>query len=148
MTDTLRHRALGALAVLRHTSHHDKAAALSAYLEAVELQSEITLRRAARLHEQGWRVQRSMSSKPILRLRHARYFYKVNLHANGDAEFQLLRVWHHHRVCAHDDDGFDAYIKAIDQGEEQALRWAKWSLVGAVAILVTTMALWTGQAAR
>ena len=39
MTDTLRHQALSALAVLHHTSHQDKADALSTYSKVVELKS-------------------------------------------------------------------------------------------------------------
>jgi len=148
MTDTLRLQALGALAVLRHTSHHDKAAILSAFLAALELQSEFALRRAVRLHELGWRVQRHTSPKPVLRLRHPRSFYQVNLQANGDAEFRLLRVRNRHRIGAQDADGFEAYLKAIDRGEHRALRWAKWSLVGAVAIFVATIVLRTGYDVR
>ncbi len=92
MTDTLRLQALGALAVLRHTSHHDKAAILSAYLAALELQSEFALRRAVRLHELGWRVQRHTSPKPVLRLRHPRSFYQVNLQANGEPTPSVIAI--------------------------------------------------------
>ena len=55
MTETLRHQALGALAVLRHTSHQDKATILAAYVDALEAQSQIALDRAAQLQGRGWR---------------------------------------------------------------------------------------------
>ncbi len=69
MKDTLRHQALGAIAVLRYTSHQDKAAILYAYFEALELQSEVALDRADRLQDRGWRFRQKHSSKPMLRLR-------------------------------------------------------------------------------
>ncbi len=56
MTDTLRYRALGALAVLRHTSHQDKANILSAYIAGLEAQPHVALDRAAQLLERGWRL--------------------------------------------------------------------------------------------
>ncbi len=147
MTDTLRHQALGALAVLRHTSQ-DKATILAAYVDALEAQSQIARDRAAQLQGRGWRFVRNHASTPMLRLRHSRSFYEVNLWPNGDAEFRLLRVRHRHRICAQDADGFEAYLTTIDHGEQQALRWAKWSLVGAVAIFVATIVLRTGYDAR
>ncbi len=126
MTDTLRHQALGALAVLRHTSHQDKAAILIAYFEALEARSHIALIRAAQLQDRGWQFERIHASIPMLRLRHPRPFYRVNLRANGDAEFRLSRLRQPHRISAQDADGFETYLDAIDRGEQHGPRWAMW----------------------
>jgi len=80
----------------------------------------------------------------MLRLRHPRSFYEVNLRPNGDAEFRLMRVRISHWVSAQDADGFETYIASIDRGEQQTLRMAKWFLLGAVAILVAVIVLRTG----
>ncbi len=141
MTDALRHKALGAIAVLRYTSHQDKAAILCAYFEALKLQSEVALDRAARLQDRGWRFRHKHSSKPMLRLRHRRLFYEVNLRPNGDAEFRLMRVRNSHWISAQDADGFEAYIVSIDRGDQHAVKVAKWLLVGAVMVLVSIFLL-------
>ncbi len=62
MTDTLRYRALGALAVLRYTSHEDKAEILTAYIAGLEAQPHVALDRAAQLLERGWRLTRNRNS--------------------------------------------------------------------------------------
>ncbi len=114
MTDTLRYRALGALAVLRHTSHEDKADILSAYIAGLEAQPHVALDRAAQLLERGWRLVRNRNSSSALRFVHPRSFYKVHLQGNGDAEFWLKRVPRPHRIEAQDDKAFTEYIDAID----------------------------------
>jgi len=114
MTNTLRHQALGALAV------------------ALEAQPQIALDRAAQLQDRGWRFEQNRTSIPMLRLRHPRSFYRVNLHTNGDAEFRLSRLRQPHRISAQEADGFESYLDAIDRGEQHGPRWAKWFLVGAL----------------
>ncbi len=114
MTDTLRYRALGALAVLRHTSHEDKADILGAYIAGLEAQPHVALDRAAQLLERGWRLVRNPNSSPVLRLIHPRSFYQVYLQGNGDAEFWLKRVPRPHRIEAQDDEAFTEYIDVID----------------------------------
>ncbi len=148
MTDVLRDNALGAIAVLRHTSHADKAAALTAYVEVLEAQPNIALERAALLQDKGWLLQRKLSSRTTIWLRHPRPFYNVLLQPNGTAEFRLTRVPDPHVIGAHDADGFEDYIELLDRGEQKALRFAKWFLGNAVAILMATIVLWMGNTAR
>ncbi len=113
MTDTLRYRALGALAVLRHTSHEDKANILSAYIAGLEAQPHVALDRAAQLIERGWRLARNPNSSPALRLIHPRSFYQVYLQGNGDAEFWLKRVPRPHQIEAQDDNALTEYLDTI-----------------------------------
>ena len=99
MTKKLRQEAHGALAVLHHTSHQDKASILTAYVETLEAQSSIAIDRATMLHDWGWHLCRKQSPS-TMRLRHPRYFYEVKLRPNGDAEFRLMRVKYAHWIGA------------------------------------------------
>ena len=134
MTKTLRSQAHGALAVLHHTSHQDKADILAAYVEALEAQSRIALDRAAMLHDWGWQLCRKRSSA-ALRLRHPHSFFEVDLQTNGDARLRLMRVKIPHEIAAEDTEEFKAYLQTLDRGDRRAIQVAKRCVLGAFAVL-------------
>jgi len=114
MTNTLRERALGALSVLRLTSHSDKAEILSAYIEALEFQSHVALDRMTQLMDRGWCLDRDQNVPAAFCFIHPRGFCKVFIHTHGDAEFWLKRVSQPHWIGATDDEqAFTEYMKAI-----------------------------------
>jgi len=143
MTKTLRQQAHGALAVLHHTSHQDKANILTAYVETLEVQSSIAIDRATMLHDWGWHLCRNKSSS-TMRLRHPRSFYEVKLRPNGDAEFRLTRVKYAHWIGAEDREAFEVYLETIDRGDRCAIQVAKWCVVGAFAVLAAMALLMNG----
>ena len=114
MTNTLRERALGALAVLRLTSHSDKAEILSGYIEALEFQSHVALDWMTQLMDRGWSLARNQDGPAAFCFIHPRGFYKVYIHTNGDAEFWLKRIRQPHWIGATDEQVFTEYIKAIE----------------------------------
>ena len=97
MTNTLRQRALGALAVLRRTSHQDKADSLKAYIEALEFQSHVALDRMTQLMERGWSLDRQQDRPWVFEpgkvyARHYRLFVYDGEVSAAEAE----SLWRHY----------------------------------------------------
>jgi len=118
MADALQNQATNVLAVLRHTSHEDKANILGAYIKRLEARSNIAIGRAVHLIERGWSIARRERTAAELRLVHPCAFYQVHIQGSGDAEFWLKRVRQPHRIEAQDEIAFTDYLEAIDRREQ------------------------------